>query len=81
MSLQAIALGLRTHGMGGFDEAKARAAFEIPEDFEIGAVWALGYLGDPAVLPDPMQAMEKAPRQRKPLSEFVFAEWDKAAEL
>jgi nitroreductase len=81
LSLQATALGLHTHGMGGFDQEKARASFGIPEDFEIGAVWALGYLGDPAVLPEQMQAMEKAPRKRKPLEAFVFVEWDKPATL
>jgi nitroreductase len=81
MSLQATALGMHTHGMGGFDHAKARASFAIPEDFEIGAVWALGYLGDPAALPEQMQAMEKAPRKRKPLSAFVFSAWDEPASL
>jgi nitroreductase len=81
MALQATALGLHTHGMGGFDKDKARANFGIPEDFAIGAVWALGYLGDPATLPEPMQAMEKAPRTRKPLPEFVFSAWETPAVL
>jgi nitroreductase len=81
LSLQATALGLHTHGMGGFDAEKARASFAIPEDFEIGAVWALGYLGDATSLPEPMQTMEKAPRTRKPLTEFVFAAWDQPATL
>jgi nitroreductase len=80
-SLEATALGMHTHGMGGLDRDKARASFAIPEDFEVGAVWALGYLGDPEALPEPMKAMEMAERTRKPLTEFVFAEWDKAAEL
>jgi nitroreductase len=80
-SLEATALGLHTHGMGGLDKDKARANFDIPEDFEIGAIWALGYLGDPAALPEQMQAMEKAPRTRKPLAEFVFSAWDEPAQL
>jgi nitroreductase len=81
LSLQATALGLHTHGMAGLDRAKARANFQIPDDFEVCAAWALGYLGDPAVLPDHFRDMETAPRSRKPLSEFVFAEWDQAADL
>ena len=81
MSLQATALGLHTHGMGGVDKAKARKNFEIPEAFEVGAAWALGYLGDPDALPESYQAMEKAARTRNPLNEFVFAEWEKPAEL
>ena len=81
MSLQATALGLHTHGMGGVDKEKARKLFAIPEDFEVGAAWALGYLGDPDALPESYQAMEKAARTRNPLNEFVFAEWEKPAEL
>jgi len=81
LSLQATALGLHTHGMGGFDKEKARANFAIPDDFEIGAVWALGYLGDPATLPQPLRERELAPRTRKPLDQFVFAAWDEPASL
>jgi nitroreductase len=80
-SLEATALGLHTHGMAGFDKDKARASFGIPEDFELGAVWALGYLGDPNALPDQMQQMEIAPRTRKPLPEIVFSAWDTPASL
>jgi hypothetical protein len=32
ITLQASALGLATHQMAGFDQAKARAIFAIPED-------------------------------------------------
>lgn len=79
LALEATALGLHVHGMAGLDKDKARASFGIPEDFEVGAAWALGYLGDPAGLPDQMREMEVAPRTRKPLSDFLFAEWDQAA--
>ena len=81
LSLEATALGMHTHGMAGLDQGKARAHFAIPEDFEVGAVWALGYLGAPEALPEQMQEMEKAARTRKPLAEFVFSAWDKAATL
>ena len=81
LSLQATALGLHTHGMGGVDKDRARKNFEIPEDFEVGAAWALGYLGEPDALPESYQVMEKAPRTRKPLEAFVFAEWETPAVL
>ena len=81
MSLEATALGLHTHGMAGLDKDKARTSFGIPEDYEVGAAWALGYLGEPNALPEPYSAMEVAPRTRKPLEEFVFGAWEKAAKL
>jgi nitroreductase len=81
LSLEATALGLHTHGMAGLDREKARTLFQIPEDFEVGAAWALGYLGDPEALPAELKARETSPRSRKPLPEFVFSAWDQAASL
>jgi nitroreductase len=75
LCLQATALGFHAHGMGGFDKVKARAAFSVPEDFDLCAAWALGYFGDPNTLPEPYRAFKRSPRLRKPLSEFVFCEW------
>jgi nitroreductase len=75
LGIQAIALGLHTHSMAGFDKQKAREEFAVPDDFDIGVVTALGYLGDPSTLPDKMQAQELAPRTRKPLTETVLKGW------
>jgi nitroreductase len=80
--LQAAALGLATHQMAGFDHDAARQALEIPEEFAIGSVIALGYQGEPAALTNErMLAQEVAPRQRKPLKDFVFFSWDSPADL
>lgn len=81
MTLQAIALGIHSHGMGGFDADKARATFNIPDDFEIGAVTALGYLGDASSLPEKFQKQETSPRSRKSLREVVFSEWEQPAKF
>jgi nitroreductase len=82
LCLQAVALGLAAHQMEGFDPEAARKAFGIPEEYAIGAVIALGYPGEPAALGDPrLIERELAPRTRKPLSEFVFSDWDKAAQI
>jgi nitroreductase len=81
LGLQATGLGFHTHSMGGFDRDKIRAAFQIPDDFEIGAVTAIGYLGSVDVLPDSLKAAETSARKRKPLSEFVFSEWNKPSHL
>jgi nitroreductase len=82
LTLQAAELGLATHQMAGFDEAAARQALEIPEEYAIGAIIALGYQGEPAALKhEQMLAQEVAPRQRKPLKDFVFSAWGVPAEL
>lgn len=81
LMLQATALGIHSHGMAGYDADKARAVFQIPDDYEMGAVIAMGYLGDASTLPDKLQKQETTPRQRKPLAEVVFSEWEQPAEL
>ena len=81
LCLEAVALGLHTHGMAGFDKDKARAYFDLPSDYTVGAVWALGYLGDAEALPEHLKKMELAPRVRKPLGEIVFTSWDVPAKL
>jgi nitroreductase len=80
--LQASVLGLATHQMAGYDRSQARAAFGIPEEYELGSVIALGYQGEPSRLNhDQMHAQEIAPRHRKPLGDFVFDSWGTAADL
>jgi nitroreductase len=82
MFLQATALGLHGHGMGGFDHERARLELHVPDDYEIGAAAAFGYLGSSEHLPEQMQKMELAKRQRKPLAEIVFStEWQKPLAL
>ncbi|GGG51830.1 nitroreductase family protein [Hymenobacter glacieicola] len=72
--LEATALGLHGHFMGGFDAAKTREAFQIPENLQPVTFIALGYLGAAEQLEEPFLSREKAPRQRKPLTEIVFHE-------
>lgn len=82
LTLQASALGLAAHQMSGFDHDIARKAFGISEDYDFGAVIALGYQGEPSALgQEQLRAMEITPRERKPLSEFVFSAWDEPAKL
>ncbi|MGC2398212.1 MAG: nitroreductase family protein [Acidobacteriaceae bacterium] len=81
LALQATASGLHTHHMAGFDREQMRASFAIPSDYEFGSVTALGYLGDPNSLSDTMRQKELAPRERKPLNEIVFSDWEKPAQF
>lgn len=71
--LQAVALGLVGHQMAGFDVEKARADCLIPSGYEPVAMIAVGYPGDPSVLPDRLRERELKPRHRKPIDEFVFS--------
>jgi nitroreductase len=72
-SIEALARGLYVHQMGGFDAAKAKQVFEIPDDWEAIAAFAIGYPGHSDSLPQKLQDREVAPRTRKPLSEFVMS--------
>ena len=73
LSVEATARGLAVHQMAGFDHAKAKKVFEIPDDCEPIAAIAIGYPGDPNSLPEKLRDREVAPRTRKPLSEFVMS--------
>jgi nitroreductase len=81
LALQATANGLHTHSMAGFDREQVRASFAIPSDYDIGAVTAIGYFGDPASLPEKLRKIEESPRERKSLDQFVFSDWEKPAQL
>ena len=72
LTLQAQALGLFVHQMGGFDADKARTLYSIPEDYEPVAAIAIGYPGNLSQLDEDLQQRELSPRSRKLLTEFVF---------
>ena len=72
LSLQATSMGLVTHQMGGFDGEKTRAAFNIPEQFEMMSMMAVGYIGDVDALPEEAKERTLAPRKRKPLGELFY---------
>jgi nitroreductase len=72
MALQATALGLGLHMMGGFDKERARQVFRIPEGFEPVAAIALGYPESLEAMTEEQRERALRPRERKRLSEFVF---------
>jgi nitroreductase len=82
LTLQAASQGLATHQMAGFSHDTARKLLEIPENYALGSVIALGYQAEPASLSnDKLHEREVAPRERKPLSEIAFSSWDVPADL
>lgn len=75
MAVQATALGLATHAMGGFEREAAQKLIGAAEDFLPGAVIALGYAGAPESLTDTdLRALELNRRERKPLAEIALSE-------
>jgi nitroreductase len=73
IALQAVALGLIAHQMGGFDADRARATFGIPAEYTPMAMIAVGYQAVPEVLDEDTRKKELAPRRRRPLEECFFA--------
>jgi nitroreductase len=79
LTIQATALGLKTHQMGGFSQERARELFAVPDGYEPVTFIAVGRQGDHTLLPDEQRSREEAPRTRKPLADFVFGDcWGKA---
>ncbi len=71
--LEAVALGLMAHQMGGFDSTKIRTEFEIPEEFNCMAMIAIGYPAGADILDGNLKERELAPRSRQPLGAHFFA--------
>jgi len=70
-TLQASHDGLFTHQMGGINRDELAAAFNVPAGFSVISVTAVGTLGAPDALPEPLAAREVAPRTRIELDEIV----------
>ena len=71
-AIQAASMGLVIHQMAGIEAEVVRAHFDVPEELEVVAGFALGWPGDPASLPEPLREREQAPRTRRPLSELLL---------
>ncbi len=69
--LQARALDIFGHPMGGFDREKATEILNLDEDRMPVCVIALGYLGDAEQLIEPFKTRELSPRSRKTVDQFV----------
>ena len=74
MFLESVNQGLVMHEMGGFDREKARDVFNIPDDYEIGIMIAIGYQDSHEILPERYREKANLPRERKSLSDIAFLE-------
>jgi hypothetical protein len=69
---------LSAHQLGGFSVDKARATFNIPEQFTLMAMISVGYLLDIERVTGDLLARETAPRSRRDLGALFFdGAWDK----
>jgi nitroreductase len=71
LALEAFSRDIVAHGMQGFDYDKARIDLEIPADFEVMAMIAIGKKGPAESLPPELQEKEKL-TDRKPLKDIVM---------
>lgn len=71
--LQAVALGLAAHQMGGFDAEKLKASFGIPPECTPMAMIAIGYQAPADILNEELRQKELGPRARKPPETRFFA--------
>ena len=80
--LQATALGLVARQMAGFNVEQARVDLKIPDGYDPVAMIAVGYPGDPNILPDRLKQHELHQRERDDLATMVFSvEWGKPSPL
>jgi nitroreductase len=79
LGIQATALGLNVHQIGGYNYDHLRKNLSVPDTYDLGVVIAVGYLGSVDQLSERLKNRELAPRQRYVQSEFVrtstFEKW------
>jgi nitroreductase len=82
LTFEATARSLVVHQMAGIDPNRARELYDISDGYEVVTALAIGYAGDPNLLPDGYKERDLAPRTRRSLAEFVFTgKWRTASTL
>jgi nitroreductase len=71
IALQGSEMGLVVHGMGGFDEARAREAAGVPAELRVECMVAAGRPGRVEDLPEKLREREQ-PSGRDPVSAWAF---------
>jgi nitroreductase len=70
--IQAEAMGLATHVMGGFDKSAASELLNLSDEYMPLAAIAIGYQGDVNQLSDSNRKRDNAPRHRKQKEEIAI---------
>jgi nitroreductase len=71
---EATARGLYVHQMIGILPERVRELYGVPPEAEPLTALAIGYLGDVSGMADAMRERDRAPRTRRAVREFVFAD-------
>jgi nitroreductase len=80
LCVQATALGLSVHQMGGVDLEKSRQVYSIPVTHAPVTAIAIGYAASPEASNPELAERDRGERTRKRLSEFVFrGQWGQSA--
>jgi nitroreductase len=70
--LQALAMDVYVHQMGGFSVGKVKEYFKLNDDIEPVAMMAVGYMGDGVSLTPELLKRDEKRRPRKSVHEFAF---------
>jgi nitroreductase len=71
LALEGVCRKYVVHGMEGFDYAQAKKTLNIPDDYHIEAMIAIGKRAHKKKLPEELQKKE-FPNNRRPLSEIIL---------
>ncbi|MFC4438748.1 MULTISPECIES: nitroreductase family protein [Natrialbaceae] len=71
LALEGARRGLAVHGMAGFDYERAAEVLDVPDEFAVEAMFAVGERAPPETLPEELQEREQ-PSGRKPLEQTVY---------
>jgi nitroreductase len=70
LALQGYLKGYVVHGMMGFDYEQARTSLQIPEEYQVEAMAAVGHPGDPEELTEALRQRE-TPSDRRNLTQII----------
>ena len=80
LAIEGARRGLVVHGMSGFDFDQAKKDLNVPDEYTVQMMFAVGKLAPKDNLPEEMQQNE-SPSNRRPLKEIIFkAEFGKGIE-
>jgi nitroreductase len=74
LSIQATAMGLMVHQMGGIDADRLKNTLKLPDDWAVTTVLAIGYQLASDAVPESLKEREFGARSRRPIHEIWLAQ-------